>query len=243
MLRLRKAGAALGLLALAGLIVTVDLKTPSGRWDSFGVSTWLLLLPLGFALCGALRERAWGRWLGLGAALAVLPWALILTIVPLGLPVLPSAIALAAAVLIMVSLLPRGSSPGAPWERSAGDPKERALVGATIVCGIAALPILFLFVGQGVGRPHASGVLPAGLLIILAVGVTLLARGKTLGVLVMAIGALALVPAGVAFFTGRSVHPGEAMLLAPTFLPAIALGLGCALVFARPMWRFLRDPI
>ena len=107
MIRLRKTLAVVALAALGGLIVTLE-RGAYGVNPGLVVATRVLLLPLGITVIGLLLDKYWGRWLALAAAVAVLPWALVLTFgLPPGAPLTQQRIALLAAVLLLVSLLGR----------------------------------------------------------------------------------------------------------------------------------------
>ena len=70
-------------------------------------------------------------------------------------------------------------------------------------------------------------------------GVLLLARRKTIGLLLVAGCCLAFVPAGGYFVWREAQYVGEAMLFAVAFAPGILTGWACLLVFGRPLWWHL----
>ncbi len=78
MVLIRKIVAILALAALGGLSVTLER-------GSYGVNprlvlvTRVLLVPLALTMIGLALEKAWSRWLALAGAVAVLPWAIVLT--------------------------------------------------------------------------------------------------------------------------------------------------------------------
>jgi len=96
MIGLRKTLAVLALIALGGLLVTLE-SGAYGVNPRLVVAARVLLFPLGITIIGLLLDRYWGRWLALAAAVAVLPWALVLTFgLPAGAPLTQQSIALEA---------------------------------------------------------------------------------------------------------------------------------------------------
>lgn len=230
MIRARKTAAVAGLLAIGALIVTQTSIAPREP-TRFAAAMWLLLVPLAATICGVWLEAAWGRWLALAGAVAVLPWALVLTVAPLGFPILPQGVALAAALLILVSLTGR---------TMAGRYGRMTLVSWTIVCNIASLLVLYLFVGAYEYRVGWHLGITAALLAGLLLGVLLLARDKTAGIVLVALCCILLLPAGGYFISREATYTGEGVLLALGLLPGMVTGWACLLAFGRPMWRFLR---
>ena len=238
----RNAAAAIGLLTFAGLIL-VACPIAAGRTpDRVALAMWGLLAPLAVTLVGVLRGAPWARWLALGAAVAVLPWALVLTVAPLGLPVGRHIVALAASLAVFGGL----AGPSASGRR--GDREERvdrgsrhtALVGWTIAANIASMLALYLFL---VAFDYRSGWNLAAVwtfLVLLLFGVMALGRGKTAGILAIALAGLGLVVTGGAFLAPEANHVGEILLLGSIFLPGIVMGTALLCAFARPMWRVLR---
>ena len=78
MVLIRKVAAIIALAALGGLIVTLE-RGSYGVNPGLVVVTQALLVPLVFTMVGLLFEQVWSRWLGLAGAVAVLPWAVVLT--------------------------------------------------------------------------------------------------------------------------------------------------------------------
>ncbi len=199
MIRLRKVIAVVALLALGGLIVTLE-RGAYGVNPRLVVATRVLLFPLGITVIGLALDRYWGRWLALAAAVVVLPWALVLTFgLPAGAPLMQQGIALAAAVLLFVTLLGRdmfehyeGQAP-TDWSGP-----RMGLVRWTVILNIAAAVALFIFLSVYRIRIEWYAVMPAILLVGLIVGVLLLARQKTAGLLLVALSCV-LFPGGRAF--------------------------------------------
>jgi hypothetical protein len=114
------------------------------------------------------------------------------------------------------------------------------LVRWTIILNMASALGLFLFV---VVYRYAIGwhvAIPAVLLAGLVAGVLLLARQKTVGLLLVALSCILFVPAGTFFVWQEASHTGEVYLFAAAFLPGIIAGWACLFAFGRPMWRALR---
>ncbi len=239
----RKAAAVGGLLTFAALIVTLRPITPRGAPDRFALAMWGLLVPLAVTTAGVLREASWARWLALAAAVAVLPWALVLTVAPLGLPLGPQVVALAASLAILLGLAGpsvsrrfEGRSARVDWRSG-----RMALVGWTIVANIASMLTLYLFVVAYDYRVEWHLVVPVALLGLLLLGVVALGRGKTVGILVVALSSLGLLASGAYFVSTEARYTGEGILLGLAFLPGLSTGCAVLFAFGRPMWRYLRD--
>ncbi len=242
MIRLRKVLAVVALLALGGLIVTLE-RGAYGVNPRLVVATRVLLFPLGITIIGLALDRYWGRWLALAAAVVVLPWALVLTFgLPAGAPLMQQGIALAAAVLLFVTLLGRDM-----FERYEGQAPtdwsgpRMGLVRWTVILNIAAGVALFVFLSVYQYRIEWYAVIPAILLVGLVAGVLLLARQKTAGLLLVALSCVLFVPAAVLFVWEESSYAGGVRIFAMSLLPGILAGWACLLSFGRPVWRALRS--
>jgi hypothetical protein len=239
--RARQTIAILALLSLGGLIVTLE-RGSYGVDPRLVLATRLLLAPLGLTVIGLVMEKVWSRWLALAGAIAVLPWAVVLTFgMPRGAPLVQQTIALVASLLLLVSLPGR-----AMFERYEGNAATdwsgpgMGLVRWTIILNMASALGLVLFV---VVYPYAIEwhvAIPAVLLGGLAVGVLLLARQMTAGLLLVAVSCILFVPAGAFFVWKEASHTGEIYLFAAAFLPGIIAGWACLVAFGGPMWRALR---
>jgi hypothetical protein len=239
---MRKAVAVAALLALGGLVVVLSPRTALDGYGRFELAVTALLVPLVIAVAGIVLETFWARWLALAIGVAVLPWGLVLTVVPLGMPRLRQAVALGAALLLLLSLAGRtmmaryeGRSETTDWSG-----RRMAVVRWTIICNIASILFLYLFTAVYDYRVDWVLAVPAALMFGMIGGVVLLARGKTLGLLALAVCCLLLVPAGTYFVWTEANHLGEVFLFALSFLPGILTGLASLVVFGGPMWRFLR---
>lgn len=240
---IRETAAVIGLVVFATLILTVAPISEAGTTDRAALAMWGLLPALGLTLAGVIRQAAWARWLALGGAIAVLPWALVLTIAPLGLPVGRQVIALAASLAIFTGLArPTGLAPGATGAPDRAS-RLRELVGWTIAANVASLLVLYLF---AVALEYRTGwhlAVMCGLVTLLLFGIVALGRGRTAGVLAIALFSVGLLATGGAFLVPRAGHAGEVLLLGAVFLPGLVMGgtLLCAL--ARPMGRVLRGGV
>lgn len=252
MIRFRKALAIAGLLSLAWLIVRLvpaSLVTIPVPVDRFAIAMWFLLAPLLLTAVGVVLESRWARFVGLAAAVAVAPWALVLTVAPEGLPTGPQAIALAGSIAIAAGLLgPRMASRYEGRELAHGASrtgarasKRRTLVTWTIICNLAALITLYTFVAAydyRVGWHHGAAVaVLAGML----GGVALLGRDRAIGIPLIALCCAVLAPGVVWFAAKEAAHAGESILLVLAFLPAVVTGSACAVAFGGPVLRLLRD--
>ncbi len=241
MILIRKTVAIGALLALGGLIVTLD-RGAYGVNPGLVVATKLLLVPLGAAIIGLAAEQYWGRWLGLAAAVAVLPWALYLTFgLPPGVPLMQQTIALVASVLLLVTLSGR-----VMFERYEGRAAtdwsglRMGLVRWTLILNLASAVGLFVFVSVYRYRVEWHVAVPAVLLIGLVVGVLLLARQKTMGLLLVALSCVFFIPAGVFFVWKESSWAGGAHIFAASFVPGVLAGWACLIAFGKPVWQAMR---
>jgi hypothetical protein len=115
------------------------------------------------------------------------------------------------------------------------------LVRWTIILNIAAAVGLFVFVAVYQYRIEWHVVLPAVLLVGLVLGVLLLARQKTGGLLLVALSCVLFVPAAVLFVWKESSYAGGVRIFAMSFLPGIVAGWACLFAFGGPVWRALRS--
>ena len=240
MIQLRKSTAVLALLALGALMATLDR-------GSYGVNPRLLLairvllVPLGATIVGLILEKYWGRWLGLATAVVVLPWAIFLTFgLPPGAPVWQQTIALAGASLLLITLPGRvmfehyEGRTSTDWSGA-----HMGLVRWTVVLNLAFAVGLFIFVvvfSEGF-EWHVS--IPAVLLVSLLAGALLLARQKTIGLLLVALSCILFIPAAIFFVREESSWGGGAFIFGIGFLPGVIAGWVCLVVFGKPLWRAL----
>jgi hypothetical protein len=206
------------------------------------VVTRILLVPLAATMVGLTLERVWSRWLALAAALAVLPWAAVLTFgLPRGAPLLQQSLALAASLLLLLSL-----SGQAVFDRYEGQARMNwrgprlGLVRWTVILNLASVLSLFLFVGLYRYAVQWHLAIPLGLFLALLAGVLLLAFQKTAGMLLVALACILFVPAGAYFVWREARYTGEMYLFAVCFLPGIVAGWACLFAFGGPIWRTLR---
>jgi peptidoglycan/LPS O-acetylase OafA/YrhL len=242
MVQLRKVIAVAALLALAGLIWTLE-RGSYGVNPRLVVATRGLLFPLGVAIIGVALEKYWGRWLALAAAVVVLPWAIVLTFgLPPGAPLMQQTIALVASALLLVTLSGRTM-----FERYEGrsttdwSGPRMGLVRWTIIFNIASAVALFLFVAVYRYTIEWYVAFPAVLLVALMTGVLLLARQKTLGLVLVALGCVLFVPAAVLFVWKESSYAGGVRIFAMSFMPGVLAGWACLFAFGGPVWRALRS--
>ena len=240
--RVRTAIAVAALATLGGLIVA---SRPTGQPvsnDRFVVAMWLLLVPLLITIAGLIRGAYWSRWLALAAGLAVLPWGAALALAggP-GVPVVRASVALGASLLVILSLVGRrmfdrfeGRAKGTEW-----DGRRMTLVRWTIICNIASILALYLFVAVFDARIAWHSMIPALLLLGLVFGVPALARGRTAGLLAVALCCTLFVPAGGYFVWQEARYAGEAILFIIVFLPGVLTGWASLYVFGGPIRRYL----
>jgi hypothetical protein len=181
--------------------------------------------------------------LALAGAVAVLPWAVVLTFgLPDGVPLMQQTVALIASLLLLATLPGR-----AMFERFEGKAAmdwsgpRMTLVRWTIILNMASALGLSLFVALYRYSIEWHVAIPAVLLLGLLVGVLLLARQRTLGLLLVMVSCLLFVPAGTYFVWREASHTGEVYLFAASFLPGIAAGWACLFAFGRPIWNAVRS--
>jgi hypothetical protein len=234
----RKVIAILALLGLGGLAVTQQLGI-SPLDPGLVLATRWLLVPLGLTILGLALDKIWGRWLALAGAAAVIPWAAFLTfgMPPGALLTRQAALALAASLAVLLSLSGRAMVERFEGRGAADWTGPRmGLVRWTIILNLASALQLFLFL---VAYRYTIGwhaVIPAGLLAALLAGVLLLARQKTVGLLLVALGCVLFVPAGTFFVWREARHTGEIYLFAALFLPGVLAGWACLSAFGRDLW-------
>lgn len=245
MFRVRKILAVLALLALAGLAVTAPSRGPAGGYRQEVVAMWVGLVPLAATIVAIILNRPWGRWLALALAVAVLPWAAALTFgQTYGAPRVRPAIALGSAAILLIGLTGRtafrgfeGSLEGLDWSGP-----RMGLVRWTIILNLASVLGLFLFAVFYRPRMAWHAAIPASLLVGLLVGVLLLARQRTAGLLLVALCCVLFVPAGGYFVAQEARYAGEALLFAGLFAPGVLAGMATLLAFGKPLVRALSGP-
>ncbi|MEJ2310902.1 MAG: hypothetical protein P8Y11_00820 [Gemmatimonadales bacterium] len=229
------------LTTLGGLIITSSPSGPGGD-DRVLTALWLLLVPLAITIGGLAGEAYWSRWLALAAGVAVLPWGTALTVTPTyGHPALPRLLLLAASLLLLLSLT--GRSMFAHYEGRAGNTawsgRLMGLVRWTIICNIASVLSLYLFVVAYDYELAWQFAILASLFGGLVAGVLLLARGRTVGILIVGLCSACFVPVGGLFVWREATYAGEALLFAAIFLPGVLTAWISLVAFGKPIWRFL----
>lgn len=242
--RVRKTLALVALLALGTLIVMTPSRNGVESNGQVGVAVRVLLLPLAVTVVGLARGQYWSRWVALAIALAVLPWATVLALTSgEGDFRTRAAIALIASLLLLLSLLGRsmydryeGTARQVDWSG-----RRMSLVRWTIVFNLASLLNLYLFISVYRYRVEWHAVIPALVLGGLILGLWLLARQKTVGILVVGLSGLLFLPAGAYFVWKEATYPGESILFAALFLPGILAAGTTVLAFGGSMYRYFRD--
>jgi hypothetical protein len=241
MVLIRKVVAILALAALGGLMLTLD-RGAYGVNPRLLVFTRVMLVPLVLTVMGLAMEQIWSRWLAIAGAVAVLPWAVVLTFgLPDGVPLMQQTIALVASLTLLASLPGR-----AMFERFEGKAKmdwsgpRMTLVRWTIILNIASALGLSLFVVLYRYSIEWHVAIPAVLLVGLVIGVLLLATQKTIGLLLVMTSCVLFVPAGAYFVWKEAGHTGEVYLFAASFLPGVVAGWACLFAFGKPLWNAVR---
>jgi hypothetical protein len=239
----RKLSAVAALSVFGALLVAANPVGPPIAVVKWTTATWLLVGLLLVTMTGLLREWYWSRWSALAAAIAVLPWTVAFIGTPgYGIPKVRPALAGIASVVLLMTLVGRrmfdrfeGRSQTAVWRRSG-----TTLIRWTVICNLASVLGLFAFVAFYDFRSEWHLPVLASLMVGLLLGVALLARQKTLGVLAVAVSCVCFLPAGGHFVWSEATSAGEAVLFAAVFLPGVLTGWATLLTFGAPMVRYLR---
>ena len=243
MFRARKMLAVVALSALGALAMTAPSRDPIGAYRPEVVAMWVGLAPLAAAILAIVLNRPWGRWLALAVAVAVIPWAAALTFgETYGAPRTRPAIALSASAVVFLSLTGRavyhgfeGAAQGIDWSGP-----RMGLVRWTLILNLASVLGLFLFAAFYRPRVAWHAAIPGSLLVGLLIGVLLLARQRTAGLLLVALCCLLFVPAGGYFVAREARYAGEAILFGAIFAPGVLAGVATLVAFAAPLVRALR---
>jgi hypothetical protein len=150
-------------------------------------------------------------------------------------------IALVASLVLLVSL--SGRTMFGRYEGNAATDwrgPRMGLVRWTIILNLASALGLFLFVVIYRYAIQWHVAIPAALLAGLVIGVLLLARQKTAGLLLVAVSCILFVPAGTYFVWKEASDTGEMYVFAAAFLPGIIAGWACLFAFGKPLGRALR---
>ena len=234
----RKSIATAALAVMLALLVTALVTAPPFH----STSRWILVLPLVISIAGILTARAWGRWLGLAIAVAVLPWTLVLSLDPTlpsirGFTTLACVLALFATLSGQTMILHfEGRQTAIDWT----GPRMRWLRWA-IICNLASVLALLLFVLLYDAAFDWHLPVFTALIAGLVTGTLLLARQLTAGLLLVWLCALAILPVLALFIRAAGADPAENILLVANLAPGIITGWATAFVFGRPLWRFLRS--
>jgi len=242
-MRLRTGIAVAALAALAALIVWArPTGSPVGN-DRFIAAMWVLLAPLLATIVGLVRGVYWSRWLAIAAGLAVFPWAAAFALTPgPGIPVARATVALVASLLLITALLGpsmfdrfEGRAHGTDWGG-----RRMTLVRWTIICNLASILALYLFVAVYQARVAWHFLIPATLLAGLVFGILALAHGRTVGLLGVALCCVLFVPAGGYFVSQEARYGGEAILFIVVFAPGILTGWASLFAFGGPIRDYIR---
>ena len=110
---------------------------------------------------------------------------------------------------------------------------------SVVTAGQASVLSLYLFVVAYDYELAWQFAILASLLGGLVAGVLLLANGRTVGILLVALCSACFVPVGGLFVWQEATYVGEAVLFAAIFLPGVLTAWASLVAFGRPMWRFL----
>jgi hypothetical protein len=238
--------------AAVGVLGGYAISEGYAAWFSAG---WLRLVFTVFgaallvAMVGVRYQRAWARWLALGAGITGLSNVLMLVAVRNYLNVelaaftaLPVALLLTLGGRRMAEHFTAGLSEHSAWRRL-DDPRMQVLAGA-IVAGFSSIAMLLLF--SAVAWTHEALFLAVAALS--GMGIILAARERAAGVIFLAAGAVGA--GGIAYEMADLAHAnnicftplrGVALIGYPGIALGAVLGLAALVAFARPMLRFVRS--
>jgi len=259
MVRARKWIAVAMLLVPAGAMCWVSFESLAWRWR-IGLQLWGMLIPelmvlglLGATIAGIVRERWWGRWLGLGVGLT---WT---TTAGLDLAEGLSSgdpwrnrvlgeCALGLGGLLLASLTGRRMRDRCESGLAARDDGRLHLVRATVATSLMSLFWMATTTHTAfsslciIHLPPANVWGPAMVAMALALpGLLLLARGKTAGLFLVGAGCVAKAAALAGHLSvDRSGSLFDNLTACAMVLPGLGFGVATVAAYARPIWRFMR---
>lgn len=234
----------LGLGLMIWLVVTYRPSgIPFGR-EPARPAVWALLAPLFAVAIGVTRGAKWGDNLGLAVSLAALPWATVLTLTPsFGAPITRQVVALIGSGILLLALLFPTHSEGVRQPDADNRPrvgKSRWIRWCLVLNLVSALNLYLFVIGYAFGASWQLLVLGA-LLVGLLVGLGLLARNVTGGLLVLALSAILMVPGSALFVAAEAKSTGEAWLFVVLFGPGVVAALGTTASLSSAFARIFRN--
>lgn len=238
---------AIGVLSgMAGMCLHNVFGSARFTRDAFAHWSAPIAVVLLAAAVGLVRHRWWARWLGLAVGLAASILAGWLSVFVTTAPRYPKgSLVLLTGPLLLMSLSGRRLVEKFDIPAGWSDDARGRLVRWTVIANLSGLGALLfenmLFVRE-VLSPRFTGqvVLSLAAFVGLLAGAVLLARQKTAGLLVLAVGtALLMVSLGQLLVTMPNI-PG--MVLASAVAPGVLLAIVAVAVHAGPIVRFLREP-
>lgn len=232
---------AVAALIVYGALITLIPNGPVAPNGDLAAALQPLLLPLGATIVGLLAGAEWGRTFALASGIAVAPWATVLAVSsPVGTVGPAGWLTLGATAAVILALagpaMTRAFAGDAPTRG-----RRRALIRWAIVLNLASVLSLYLFVMVVDARVDWHQPALAAILAPMLLGALALARGRTVGLLLLAAGSLAFVPVGIHFAVSEATHSGEMALFVVLFLPGVLATFAVLAAFLRPMARLLRE--
>jgi hypothetical protein len=241
-------GLALGVLViLAGCALNNILTGGAVSGMRHAIAVWSVpaVVVLLAAAVGVGLQRWWGRWLALAVGVSgTITGAFVLGLsIAYGPSRSPWPFANLLGPVLIACLA--GPSMYDQFEGRAGraDSLQAAVVRWAVITNIASFGALLfenIFFVRELGNPQFTSTVVFSLaaMTTLLLGVLLAARGKTAGLLLLAAAAVAvLVSVGALLFENQQP---PALVLAASVAPGALLALIATLLFARPIWRYLR---
>jgi hypothetical protein len=242
MVAFRTGLAILALGVVAAVFLTVDPVAAVYPDRPLVWALWAFVIPVVLTVFGLLRRSYQARWAGIAIGLAVLPMATAFTLdmtAPRG--DVRAPVTLVASAVLIAALMGRsmfqafeGRATTLAWSGP-----RMGLVRWAVIANIAsAFGLFFISVGsQMISLP--ATLLASVFLAVVVAGVSLLARQKTAGLLLLAGGCMGLVPVGGYLLVREPSPLGAFLVLGGVFGPGILLALAVLLVYAKPLVRHL----
>ncbi len=231
-------------LGLAALVVLgiVFATVNDGSTPMVTLAFWALSILTAITAIGLVRARYLARWMAIALGWSVLPIAGAIMLDPPARSDVRPLVTLLAGATIFVALLGRSMFAAFEGRSSTHDWSggRMGLVRWAIIANLATSLSLSLATLQWQSMPGKVVVWCGSFALILLLSIGLLARQKTLGILLLAVGCVGILGSG-SYFMVSDAAPWEAvMLLSLMFGPGVVLGSAVLVAYAKPILAFVR---
>jgi hypothetical protein len=220
------------------------------RIDSFTVWAGLVAVVLAAAAVGLAGGRWWARWLGLAVGVACTLYAtgyVAISVLEWRHHIDTEALPFLLGPVLLMCLSGRTMFDRFDARAGWADDRRARLVRWTAITNIASLGslmivnLVFIYDNVSPSVPSGTNWISLAATTVLLGGVALLAAKKTAGVLAMGLGLVLMTVLFGAFCRiGGLNETAVTGFLVGLFLPGFATALAMFVVYARPMWRYLR---